>query len=97
MCSCWTAPTLLAILSQPPGTINGVLRVTIQVGQPWGLPSSRLQAPCRHGFFLLLLHLVLGGSCPPGHGIQVSRPPDSIPAAACNLLTCRVSSLPCVA
>ena len=37
-------PTHLAILSQPPGTINGVLRVTIQVSNP----SSCLQPPCTH-------------------------------------------------
>ena len=47
MCSFWKDPTLLAILSQPPGTINGVLRVIIQVGQPWAasqqLPASPLQ------------------------------------------------------
>ena len=39
-------PTHLAVLSQPPGTIKGKLRVTIQVSPFLGLPSSGYQAHC---------------------------------------------------
>ena len=41
-------PTHLAILSQPPGTINGTLRVTIQV-QPHPTPALSLRTlPFEH-------------------------------------------------